>query len=150
MKICYRVLVTNSMLKNMGITESNLCNFCVQVRDTIMHYLWQCTNIQKFWEDFTNVFHDKCTNANRLKLTPCLILFGVDKNIKTDEGFDFILMHTKFFIHKCRIKKSIPQINMWIAEMKQIYLIDKYSNKLEMTMNKFERKWIPYLNIIQY
>ena len=149
MKICYRVLVTNSILKNMGITESNLCNFCRQERDTIMHYMWECTMIQQFWKDFTKTFHDSCTNSSRLKLTPGVILFGVDDNIKTDEGFDFILIHTKFFIHKCRINKTRPQIESWKREMNQLFTLDRYTNKLEMSLDKFQRKWFPYLSLLE-
>ena len=149
MKICYRVLVTNSILKNMGITESNLCNFCRQERDTIMHYMWECTMIQQFWKDFTKTFHDSCTNSSRLKLTPGVILFGVDDNIKTDEGFDFILIHTKFFIHKCRINKTRPQIESWKREMNQLFTLDRYTNKLEMSLDKFQKKWFPYLSLLE-
>ena len=34
-KICHRILVTNSILKDMGVVENNVCNFCLTEKDTI-------------------------------------------------------------------------------------------------------------------
>ena len=149
MKICYRVLVTNSILKNMGITESNLCNFCGLERDTILHYMWDCYHIQLFWKDFKKGFAEKCMNSARITITPCLIIFGKDEQISTDEGFDQILLQTKFYIHKCRINKMVPNIITWKEAIKDFYVIDRYTNKLQMSMYKFNRKWFPYLNLIE-
>ena len=49
LKICYRVLVTNSILNHMNITDSNECNFCQSEKDTIFHHLWKCNHVQTFW-----------------------------------------------------------------------------------------------------
>ena len=149
MKICYRVLVTNSILMNMGITESNLCNFCGHERDTILHYMWECYHIQRFWKDFKECFADKCMNSARISITPCLIIFGKDEQIFTDEGFDQILLQTKFYIHKCRINKILPNIITWKEAMKDFFEVDKYANKIQMSMYKFKRKWFPYENLIE-
>jgi len=112
-KICYRVLVTNSILKYMGITESNLCNFCGHERDTILHYMWDCHHIQLFWKDFKKCFAEKYMNAAKITITPCLIIFNKDEHISTDKGFDQILLQTKFYIHKCRMNKIVPNIITW-------------------------------------
>ena len=36
-KICYRILVTNLILKDIGVVENNVCNFCLTDKDTILH-----------------------------------------------------------------------------------------------------------------
>ena len=149
MKICYRVLVTNSILKNMGIIETNLCNFCGQERDTIIHYLWECQRIQTFWKDFKKCFLEKCMNSARMTITKCLIIFGKDERISTDEGFDHILLQTKFYIHKCRINKILPNIVTWKEAIREFFVIDKHVNKIEMSMYKFNSKWFPYLGLIE-
>ena len=41
-KICYRILVTNSILKDMGVAENNVCNFCSTENDTTFHFMCQC------------------------------------------------------------------------------------------------------------
>ena len=42
-KICYRILVTNSILKDMGVVENNVCNFCSTEKKT--QFFTLCTNV---------------------------------------------------------------------------------------------------------
>ena len=149
MKICYRVLVTNSVLLSMKVTDTNLCNFCSTEKDTIYHYLWQCTHVQSFWNDFVNLFKEKCLNCTRLCVTDMLVLFGVDNTIKTDVGFDFILLHAKFFIYKCRLNKTKPRLQTFLQQLKHIYVIDEYVSKMEMSYDKFLLKWLPYTVLVE-
>lgn len=91
-KICYRVLVTNSILTHMNITQSNKCKFCLIEKDTILHYLWDCPFTQIFWDDFLKLLKEKCVHCERLELNSTIILFGKDQNTKTDICFDEILL----------------------------------------------------------
>ena len=88
-------------------------------------------------------------NSARITITPCLIIFGKDEQISTDEGFDQILLQTKFYIHKCRINKILPNIITLKEAMKDFFEVDKYANKIQMSMYKFKRKWFPYENLIE-
>ena len=95
-KIIYRILVTNSILKEMKIIQSNKCSFCDIEKDSILHYLWDCVYSQSFWKDLLICLKDKCRNCDRLRLTKSVVLFGHDHIIKTDKGFDYILLQAKF------------------------------------------------------
>ena len=59
-KICHRILVTNSILSYMNITDSNRCNSWLAEKDTLLHYLRECPHSQKFWNDFLNLLKEKC------------------------------------------------------------------------------------------
>ena len=149
LKICYRVLVTNSILNHMNIVESNRCNFCLSEKDTILHYLWECNHVQQFWNDLIQLLKEKCTHCDRLELNACIVLFGNDENTKFDIGFDEILMKAKFFIYKCRINKTKPNIQCFINnDLKQMHEIDKHVHYLEMRIDIFHRKWLLYSNIV--
>ena len=143
-KINNRILVTNSLLKNMGITQTNICNFCDREKDTILHYLWQCEHAQTFWKDFENCLKDMCFNCERLSLNDSLVLFGNDGMTRLDEGFLFILLHAKFFIYKCRIIKIKPTMAYFLRNLHHIKLIDLHVHKIEMKYSKFIKKWLPY------
>ena len=67
---------------------------------------------------------------------------------KTDDGFDKILLHAKFFVYKCRIDKIIPNIQGFINQLKHIYKIDKYAHYLEMKTSIFAKTWLLYNNLI--
>ena len=150
LKICYRVLVTNSMLVRMNIVNSNKCNFCLTERDTILHYLWDCPHVQIFWKDFVDLLKQKCANCQRLTLSSTFVLFGKDHYIKTDNCFDEILMKAKYYIFKCRINKVKPNLRFFVNnDLKQMYKVDKYVHYLEMKIDKFYGKWLLYANIIE-
>ena len=74
-------------------------------------------------------------HCDRLQLNAIIVLFEKDKQTKTDIWFDD--MRAKFFIYKCRINKSKPNVQHFMNEMKYIYNIDKYVHYLEMKSDKF-------------
>ena len=149
LRICHRVLVTNSMLTHMKIVESNKCNFCQIEKDTILHYLWECPHVQTFWNDFLKFIKEKCVHCDRLELNSTLILLGKDSNIKTDECFDEIVVKAKFYIYKCRINKVKPNIQIYVNnDLRLMYKLDKHVHHLEMNIDKFYRKWLLYANIV--
>ena len=143
-KINNRILVTNSVLREMKVVSSNLCNFCKAEKDSIYHYLCNCQHVRSFWAEFEQFLKSKCENCNRLKLTDKLILFGYDNNIKTDQGFDFILLHAKFFVYKCRINSVRPVLNTFLKELSYIYKIDQYAYSIQMKQYQFALKWASY------
>ena len=148
MKIVYRILVSNSILFKMNIVHSDKCNFCLLEKDSVIHYLWECTHVQQFWADFLNLIKSKCNHCDRLGLNSSLILFGNDGNTKTDACFDDILLRTKFFIYKCRINKIKPTIQYFTNDLKQAYKVDEYVHKIEMHVEEFHRKWLLYVNLV--
>ena len=149
MKIVYRIIVSNSILLKMNIVQSNKCNFCLTEKDSVFHYLWKCTHVQQFWNDFVHLLKSKCNHCDRLKLNASLVLFGQDGNMKTDACFDYILLKAKFFIYKCRMNKIRPNIQHFINEVQQIYKVDKYIHYMEMGVEAFNRKWLLYVNIVE-
>ena len=109
-KICYRILGTNSILKDMVVVEKNVCNFCLTEKDTIFHFMCQCEHTQSFWVRFEMRLKEKSFNCARFSINATLILFQNDRKTTTDAGFDFILLHAKFFVCKCRLNKFKPTL----------------------------------------
>lgn len=109
----------------------------------MFHYLWQCTHVQNFWKQFIDKFKVNCSHCEKLNLIPSLVLLGKDRNITTDEGFDFILIHAIFFVYKCRLNKNRPRIEMFKNALKYIYNIHKHVHLMEMSIDKFYQKWLP-------
>ena len=56
---------------------------------------WGCTFSQQFWARFVTLRNEKCNFSYRLRMSECLILFGIDDVIKMDSVFDFILLLEK-------------------------------------------------------
>ena len=54
------------------------------------------------------------------------------KKTTTDEDFDFILLHAKFFVYKCRLNKLKPTLEAFINNLKHIFEVDKHVHLIEM------------------
>jgi hypothetical protein len=48
-KLLHRALTTNTLLVKIGIKNSDLCNFCRNASDSILHYIWLCPVVKLFW-----------------------------------------------------------------------------------------------------
>ena len=108
-------------------------------KDTIFHLM-----CQSFWVRFEMWLTEKSFNCARFSINPTLDLFGHGGKTTTDEGFDFILLHAKFFVYKCRQNKLNPTLEAFINNLKHLYEVDKHVHLMEMTYGKFAKKWTPY------
>lgn len=147
MKIVFRILVTNSMLKDMGILDDNLCSFCREQRDSVVHYMVECEHTKIFWRDLEHFLKEKCGNCERLSINKMLVLFGCAENTRTDEGFDSILLYAKYYIYKSRINHVRPNLQSYLSELKYRHDVEECMYKLQMQYNKFLTKWLVYSNI---
>ena len=59
-----------------------------------------------------------------------------------------ILLHAKFFVYKCRLNKLKPTLEAFINNLKDIYEVDKHEHLMEMTYEKFVRKWTLYNHLV--
>ncbi len=114
----------------------------------IFHFMCQCEHTQSFGARFEICLKEKSFNCARFSINPTLILFGHDGKTTTDEGFDFILLHAKFFVYKCRLNKLKPTLEAFINNLKHIYEVDKHVHLMEMTYEKFVKKWTPYNHLV--
>lgn len=98
--------------------------------------------------DFENYLRDKCHNCSRLKLNSTIVLFGYDDNIKTDAGFDHILLIAKFYVYKCRIANTRPRLPVYLQELAYAHQVDKYVHRITMRQDQYIQKWASYLGIV--
>ena len=149
LRLCHNILVTNCILKKMGISERDMCTFCENEKDSVQHYLWYCTFSQCFWTQLENVLKDKCEQCQRVKFNIELVLFGNDDVTKTDDQFDHIILLAKYFLYKNKIKKTKPEIKNFLHELKIQYETEKYMYSLEMKYTEFCRQWYPYEKLLE-
>ena len=48
-KINNRILYTNDMLMKFKIKETELCTFCNETKETILHHLFECIHVKNIW-----------------------------------------------------------------------------------------------------
>ena len=139
----HRILATNVVLKEMGIATTDKCTLCSE-RDSIEHIFWNCMYAEQFWNKFEELLNMKCTTVVNFKFTKSLVLFGTEKCVKTDTVFDLLLLLGKWYLYKCKMDKSVPQISVFKRHLMSRYKIEEYNARLKNTLFNFELKWFQY------
>ena len=59
-KLIQRILITNSFLYKCGLKETELCTFCTETKESLVHIFWECNYARNFWlsiGNFLNICH---------------------------------------------------------------------------------------------
>ena len=46
-KLSHRITATNSFLFKCGLKETELCTFCTETKESLLHLFWECTYTKK-------------------------------------------------------------------------------------------------------
>lgn len=144
-RIVHRIIATNVVLNAMGVTNTTNCMWCNDVKDSTEHFLWNCVHAQNFWTRLEKLFNEKCRNVSVLRFTQKLIIFGMEKHIKTDTVFDFILMLAKSYVYRCKIENVFPNVSVFQTLLNSRYKIEYYNAKVQNRLQKFETEWYYYI-----
>ena len=147
-RLLYRILPTQKYLYLLKIVDSPLCTFCNGEQETIIHLFWDCPFVQSFWVDILHWFMDKCAHCRNFSFSESLVLFGLKENVKTDKTMDLLILLGKYHIYKCKINKTIPNVNLFQKYVKQRFYIEKYMSTISGMFDKFTANWCSYRNLI--
>jgi len=147
MRIMHRIIGTNVVLKQIGVANNENCNMCDNVKDSIEHIFWNCVYAERFWTQFLNLVNEKCTNVFNMRFTKCLVLLGIDENIKIDETFYFIMLLAKQYLYKCKLDKHGPDVNVFRRVLLSRYKIEEFISRMDQTYHDFSTKWIMYKSL---
>ena len=134
----YRILcwglVTNRDLKRYKIVQDDLCTFCMEHPETIVHLFCECDKVQPLW-----FFICKCLKLQMLSHEQ-ILLNDVASNPKLISNC--IVLLTKHFIYRTRCLKEKPlvsKLKSYILDYKQIeHCIAVNKNKLSQHLTKWE------------
>lgn len=139
MRILYRILGTNIVLKCMNIRQDDNCTFCANSRESIIHMFMQCDIVKVFWNDFKNRLRAYNLIDNDFEFDSVLILFGHKKNC--NNILKYAICIAKYFIYKCRCENSSPTINAFIKYFKYKYQTQQQIAKNGLVMDRFNQLW---------
>lgn len=105
-RITHRILSTNTLLYKLGIRESNMCTFCEEEPETLIHFFCECRISRNFWSELENWIGQN--TDYQLQLTEQMIIFGKTEGNKF--ALNLILCIAKYNLYRQRIKKLLPSI----------------------------------------
>ena len=96
---------------------------------------------KEIWESFETMLNEKCDNIVNFKISRNFVIFGVEKNVKTDATLDFIILLGKWYVYKCKIEKHIPSVYTFTRLLEFRYRIEKHNALLDNRLSKFNVEW---------
>ena len=138
-KFLHRRLPTNSFVYKIAIKDNDLCTFCQEETDTLLHLFWQCKVTCLFWGTFFQ-WLQSCSliqKGNHLVMTTALRLKPNSSNTKLQIYFSCLM--SRYYIWKCKSRDEIPILPQFIRLLKKTYDIE--TNELNLQ----PEEWKPLL-----
>jgi hypothetical protein len=148
-RIVHRIIATNVMLKEMRVTNTDLCSFCHREKDSISHMFWHCRFSQNFWIAFENWIKENCDNVCNLKMSESMVLFGIAANMLTDPVFDFIVLLAKQYIYSCRYNGIYPLLIVFKNKLCCRYKVERYNAVICQEVMEFDAAWYYYKELLK-
>ena len=105
LRILHRIIGTKSLLFHMNIVTDNLCTFCKEEEETIIHLFWSCTFIQNLLQEVKNVLRN---NGISLDIREEDFIIGYSE--KQIEKLYVLFLQIKKYIFTCKKREIIPNI----------------------------------------
>lgn len=143
-RLLHRILPTEKYLHKCKIKETPICNLCNSEIQTLNHLFWDCHQVQKFWKTCQYALQNKTTHCSQLKFNEELILFGNSESITTDKILDLIIVMAKFYIYKCKLQNTLPDLTTFCNTLKSRYQSELYCAMLSGSQHLCVQRWTHY------
>jgi len=140
-RILHRILTTNRYLKIIGLKNSDLCTFCNEEAETILHLMATCKYVKNIWQSICNWFV-KCGYLQLNHLNESDIILGSQY---MDGIINQIIIIAKFVIYRSKIKNKTPTFAMIKAYLRYIMDIEKYIAYTNQQQDAFLGKWSSFI-----
>ena len=138
-RLLHRILATNTVLKEVGVAQDVLCNFCNLERDSIQRCMWRCQHVKLFWNKIEGFICDHCNNVHNFKF-----------NGKISSSVQMIILKVTMFLILLFCMQNILSI---VADMKKsnlsyVHLERSWKKDTKLKHTTKSWKW-PYLTFCQ-
>ena len=139
-RILQRGLVTNIQLKKWSIMATDLCTYCTEAAETVVHLFTQCRITCELWNALTIFLGD---TQGKLDLGPVAI---ITNRIHPKAGHiaNFLCLLTKYYIYSQRcLANNINRAGLF-ALYRSTHNIEKYIAIKNNRLSTHRKKWFFY------
>ena len=137
-RLLQRGIVTNIQLERWGLRPDNLCTFCKEEKETILHIFCECRHTLALWKRVAYMLRDNYGDVD-IELSPKSIITGNISKLKVSK---FICLLTKQFRYKQRCLKLTIDFPILKTHINRIENIEKYiaikNDKLKLHLEKWK------------
>ena len=138
-KLLHRKIATNDYLYKIGISLTDICTFCEQNTESLIHLFWDCELVQTFWKKIQHWLIQRQIKPQDFFLTlpTCLGL--------VDSTEDILLHHAlligRYHIYSSKLKKTLPNLQVVTQIFHKCQEIEKCYAYKTNTVKKYKSKW---------
>ena len=141
-KLLHRIIYTNSRLFKCQLTETELCTFCSEQKESLLHLFYDCSFVKTFILQLREEIALKC-NINFI-LAPDIWILNkfIGTPIETD-CLSICAVLAKYFIYCCKVKDCLPNIMLFKQKLKSYKSVELYSKFMysEKKAEKITVRW---------
>lgn len=147
-----RTYITPVRLHKLNPNIPDTCIKCNIEKGTLLHCLWECPEIRKFWTEVI-----KCISQITLNPVPdcptlCILnLYPKDcmLNNKEKKITDLCLVQARRLISLCWKDVQSPTIGRWLKELSACLVLEKLTYIMKKKLAKFKEIWNPFLAFLK-
>lgn len=121
-KINLRILYTNSLLLKCKLSETELCSYCFETKESLIHLFFECNLVRTLWLQLRDELRSKCNIT--MDITPISCTLGYPPFYENCEILNTCLIIIRYYIYVCRIKKEILNWTKCLETLKYFRDID--------------------------
>ena len=114
-KINNRILYTNDKLYIFKLTDTELCSFCTETKETLLHHLWECHFVKTMWIRLKEALNNAL--QTNIPLQPEVFIFNIyEGEYSGVVNTCFLLI--KQYIYNCKCNDKLPSFEQAISYVK--------------------------------
>ena len=115
-KTLHRIVYANSLLLKCKLKETELCNFCNEIKETILHIFRECNIVKGLWLEMAEILKHKCNVY--IPISAQHIILGSDG---LDYSINLFIVLIKYYIYSCRFSGQKRCLSDVINILKRTY-----------------------------
>ena len=138
-KFLHRRIATNSFLFKITFSDTDLCCFCKNAQETLIHFFWDCPVTKVFLKNIQNflISVNLIQTSHILRKTVCL---GLD-----EEKGEILVNHcpllARYYVFSCKYNNTKPSILEYLYQIKGNLQLEKQISVTIGRQKTFEKKW---------
>ena len=109
-KLLHRRLATNDFLSKIGIRPDDLCTFCRNETESLVHLFWSCRKINSFWKNFQDWLIKNLILLKPNSSLSSAVVLGLKTNFFSNAKQYFYFLVARYYIWTCRTRETNPKI----------------------------------------
>ena len=140
-RILSKKLTTNYTRSKWDQNILATCYFCKEKTETVIHLLWECKIVKKFWEKIFRWVDYICG----IKYVVSVKQVITNQSECTEHKFiDMILIITKQYVYACKCLGTELNVKALISRIHREYFVEKSIAQQNNRITDFKKKWDKY------